>query len=175
MKITIKRNAVGDLMTTGKHIGTIVSVEMDLSKALDAQTHWADQTPELKVFVRNAQGAYITCWLHLGAYKNSNDFPSGVAPKGFEFRSFNADSEKFLVEKKTNKRVASPERLEKMLAKVGNLASVAGIEGEDIDINDLVAELEGKEVGVDVRENNLGRVEVYNFLPAIEVLEAIEA
>src|SRR3990167_5942510 len=117
MKIKIERKQIGGLLPVGDHKVTITEASIDMSKE---QPNWSDKTPQLKVVCKNEQGQ-ITGWLNLKGYKNSSD-SNEIAPKGFEFRSYDANSEKFLVDKRTSKRVESPERTAKLLENVGNLA-----------------------------------------------------
>lgn len=163
ISITAKKKDIGGLLPVGDHIVEITEAGMELSKENDV---FNDQTPQLKIVCKSAKGQ-ITAWMNLKGYKNASD-TDGVAPKGFEFRSFNEDSEKFLVDKKTSKRVQSDERTANLHENVGNLAFAADIEGE-IDLEELPAELTGKQVGVRVRENKQGRLEAYYFMLPSEV------
>lgn len=158
--ITIAKKVIGGLLAVGDHICEIVECGLEQSKEQD---NWNDRTPQLKVVSKNKTGQ-ITAWLNLRGYKNVSDFEGGIAPKGFEFRSFDENSEKFLVDKKTGKRVESPERTAKLLENVGNLAYAAGITDEQIDIDALQTELLSSTVAVRVRENARGQREAYYFM-----------
>lgn len=162
MRITVKKKEIGGLLKAGDHNVTITECALELSKE---QPKWSDRTPQLKVVVKNQSGQ-ITAWMNLRGYKNSSDFENGIAPINHEFRSFDENSEKFLVNKKTNKRVESPERTAKLLENVGNLAFAAGIEDETIDTDDIPDALVGKTCTVRVRETASGKTEAYYFMPA---------
>src|SRR3990167_1814691 len=126
MKIKIERKQIGGLLPVGDHKVTITEASIDMSKE---QPNWSDKTPQLKVVCKNDKGQ-ITSWMNLRGYKNASDFPGEIAPKCHEFRSYDANSEKFLVDKKTNKRGESPERSAKRAENVGNLSFAAGIDAE---------------------------------------------
>ena len=158
--ITVAKKVIGGLLSIGDHIVEIVECGLELSKEQD---NWSDRTPQLKVVAKNKTGQ-ITAWMNLRGYKNASDFEGGIAPKGFEFRSYDENSEKFLVDKKTGKRVESPERTAKLLENVGNLAYAAGIKSEELDLDDLQDELQGASVAVRVRENSKGNREAYYFM-----------
>lgn len=165
MNIKVAKKELGGLLKAGDHQVTITEAGIELSKE---QPNWSDRTPQLKVVVKNVLGQ-ITAWMNLRGYKNASDFEGGLAPKGHEFRSFDENSEKFLVNSKTNKRVESPERTAKLLENVGNLAFAAGIEESDIEIEDLVDQLTGSTCSVRVRETAAGRVEAYYFTQSASV------
>lgn len=168
--ITAAKKIIGGLLAIGDHIAEIVECGKELSKE---QENWNDRTPQLKVVAKNKTGQ-ITAWMNLRGYKNASDFEGGVAPKGFEFRSYDETSEKFLVDKKTGKRVESQERTAKLLENVANLMFAAGIEGTS-DLDALPDELQGQSVGVRVRENSRGKAEAYYFLRPEEVSSEVEA
>ena len=163
--IHVAKKVIGGLLAIGDHIVEISECGMELSKEQD---NWNDRTPQLKVVAKNKTGQ-ITAWMNLRGYKNASDFEAGVAPKGFEFRSYDENSEKFLVDKKTGKRVESPERTAKLLENIGNLAYSAGITDESIDLDKLQEELAGATVGVRVRENSRGQREAYYFMQTEEI------
>lgn len=162
--ISVAKKVIGGLLAIGDHIVEISECGLEQSKEQD---NWSDRTPQLKVVAKNKTGQ-ITAWMNLRGYKNAGDFDGGIAPKGFEFRSFDENSEKFLVDKKTGKRVESPERTAKLLENVGNLAYAAGIKEEEIDLDSLQDELTGATVAVRVRENGRGQREAYYFMQAEE-------
>jgi hypothetical protein len=171
MKITSKKQNIGSLLPAGDHVVTITECGMELSK--ENSELWADQTQQLKVVMKNDKGM-ITSWLNLEGFKNKKDYPDGVAPKGFDFRQFDENSDAFLVNTKTNKRVRSQERTDKLLAKVGNLAFVLGFEEDaDFELDEVIASAISSEIGVRIRENNKGKLEPFHFIPANEV--AVEA
>ena len=163
MKIQPKRKIIGGLLQPGKHKVTITECALELAKENDI---FGDRTPQLKVVVKNESGQ-STAWMNLKGYQNATDH-DGQAPVGHEFRSFNDDSEKFLVEKKTGKRIESKDRSESLQENVANLAASAGIT-EEMEIEELTEALVGKEVGVSIRENGRGQLEAYYFFPAEEV------
>jgi len=163
--IKVVKKVIGGLLPIGDHIVDITECGMELSKE---QENWNDRTPQLKVVAKNKAGQ-ITAWMNLRGYKNVDDFEGGIAPKGYEFRSFDDNSTKFLVEKKTGKRVESPERTAQLLENIGNLAFSAGIEDEEIDLDDLQESLNGATVAVRIRENSRGQHEAYYFMQPEEV------
>ena len=162
---------IGGLLPVGQHKVEIIEAAFITSNAV-VKRPWDDVTPQLKLVYKNENGV-ITSWMNCKGYKNINDFVGGVAPKNHELRSFDEDSEKFLVDKKTNKRVESPERTEEMLQNVDRVAISAGVveEGEDYDFNDLPNMLVGEMVGIKVIENKRGKVEVSFAMP----VEAVKA
>ena len=162
--IIVAKKVIGGLLSIGDHICSIVECGLEQSKEQD---NWSDRTPQLKVVAKNKTGQ-ITAWFNLRGYKNASDFENGIAPKGFEFRSYDENSEKFLVDKKTGKRVESPERTAKLLENVGNLAYAAGITEESIDIDALQTELLDATIAVRVRENSRSQREAYYFMQAEE-------
>ncbi len=159
MKVTVAKKELGGLFKAGDHDVNITECGLEMSKE---QPKWSDRTPQLKVVMKNATGM-ITSWLNLRGYKNSAD-TNGIAPKGHEFRSYSADSEKFLVNKATGKRVVDDERTQKLLSNVGNLAFAAGIQDEEIDTDNLPDALLGASLTVRVRESANGKPEAYFFL-----------
>lgn len=164
MNIKVAKKELGGLLKAGDHNVTITTATITMSKE---QAQWKDRTPQLEVVCKNKSGQ-ITGWLNLRGYKNSNDFEGGLAPKGHEFRSYSADSEKFLVNSKTNMRVESPERTAKLLENVGNLAFAAGVTDEEISIEELPDALLNADVAVRVRENGRGS-EAYYFMQSSAV------
>jgi len=164
MTIKVAKKEIGGLLKAGDHQVIITEAGIELSKE---QQSWTDRTRQLKVVVKNKFGQ-ITAWLNLKGYKNISDFPGGIAPKGHEFRSYDESSEKFLVNKATGKRVESAERTAKLLENVGNLAYSAGIEVEEIELEDVPSELVDASCGVRVRENGRGQLEAHYFMKASE-------
>lgn len=166
----VKKVLKGGLLSVGKHLTTITDIVEDVATA---SANWADLTPQIKVVFKNASGT-ITQWFNMKGYKSIADFPTGIAPKGFEFRSSENGNENYLVNIKTNKRVESDEKTAQAMKIFGEFACDAGIaEGEDFGIADVI----GKEIGVAVRDNNRGGVEVHYTMPAsrVKVSEDAEA
>jgi hypothetical protein len=170
MKIEIKKKELtGGLLPAGDHIGVIHSAAVTLSK-VNAQ--WKDRTHMLEIIIKNAVGCAYA-WLNLDAFKNSTDC-NGVAPKGMRFASFNADSEKFLVDGK-GFRVKDQTKIDKLAENIANLAFSVGEEGE-LDSEALVAyatelcdSLLGKKVGFRIKDNADGKTETTYFMTVDEV------
>jgi hypothetical protein len=165
--------AIGGLLAIGQHVAEMVEVAFTTAKE---STKWVDKTPQVKIVYKNETGQ-VTAWMNCRGYKNISDFPNGIAPKGHEFRSFDEDSEKFLVDKKTNMRVESPERTEQLLQNIDRVAISAGVveEGEDYDFNDLPNLLVGESVGIKVIENKRGKIEVSFAMPVKDVKSTVAA
>lgn len=128
----------------GKNLVEIIECGLELS---EEEIIWNDRTPRLKIIVGNKRGK-ITTYMNLRGYKNASDFEGEIAPFGYEFRSLDRNLERVLVDKKTGKRIESPERTTELREKVGNVAYAAGIEMEEIDLDTFQEEIVGKTVGV---------------------------
>src|ERR1035437_6583678 len=172
MKIAIKLKEIGGLLPAGQHLVTITEAGIENSAKNE---HWADLTPQLKVVAKDENGLQATAWINVKGFQNASDF-NDVAPKGCEFRSYDENSEKFVVDKKTNKRVESKERTAKLLENIGSLAACAGIDGEELEgdtvidiLNELAPQLIDASVGVKIRENSRGKIEVAYFMPSEKV------
>ncbi|TAL61578.1 MAG: hypothetical protein EPN85_04455, partial [Bacteroidetes bacterium] len=129
-------------LDTAEQKAIIKEAKIELSKG---QPNWNDRSLQLKIVVANSKFK-LKASLNLIGYKNSSDFGGGLAPKGHEYRPIDYVSEKFVVNLKTGKRVESTERTNKLLENVGKLAHAARIDKAEIEIEDLVDTLVGKEI-----------------------------
>lgn len=174
------------LLPAGKHVVEIVEATPLSSQELvtpeGEMPKWIDKTPQVKIVMRNAVGQ-TTYWMNLTAFKSIKDFSDGVAPVGYAFRSFNENSEKFLVDIATNKRVECPEghpRLAIVEEIFGNFAASVGFTDEDgaIEIDEILAGSVGRNIGVNVKERiNNGKtyLEVASVMPANRVKQEVTA
>lgn len=163
----VKKVLKGGLLNTGEHL---VSIESIIEDASSPSTNWADTTPQIKATMKNDDGV-ITRWFNMKGYQSLEDFPTGKAPKGFEFRSSEQGDENYLVNSKTNERVESEEKTALAEKIFCEFACDAGVEeGADFDENDLIE----AELGVVVRDNGNGGVEVHYTKPASQVKEVAD-
>jgi len=159
----IKKVLKGGLLNAGEHL---VSIDSIIEDSASPSSNWEDITPQLRVTMKNEDGV-ITRWFNMKGYQSIEDFPTGKAPKGFEFRSSENGDEGYLVDSKTNERVESEEKTALAEKIFCEFACDAGVEeGADFDENDLL----GAELGVVVR-NNASGVEVHYTKPASQVEE----
>jgi len=162
--VSVKKVLKGGLLSIGQHLTTIASI-VEAKPTEDIDRQWNDDTPQLEVTFQSEEGS-IKKWYNLAGYKSKSDYPTGVAPKGFEFRSSANGDENYLVNIKTGMRVQDEEKTataEKIFCELANDAGIA--EGEGFGISDLI----GKQIGVNVRDNNKGGVEVHYTMPASRV------
>lgn len=172
LKFIAEEVKLGGLLKAGKHIVKIELANWEESAA-HSEAAWTDVNKQLKVVLRNKNGV-ITAFMNTIGYQNSKDF-NDVAPAGHFFASFGTDATKYVVDKKTNERVESPERSEKMQKMIGNLLFAAGL--SNATEKTICKDLKDAEVGVWVQEKQLAGktvVEAYYFEPAANIAVSAE-
>lgn len=177
--VSVKKILKGGLLQAGQHATEISEVSLVES---EPSTQWADRTAQLKVAFKNAAGS-ITRWYNTIGYKSISDFPTGIAPKGFEFRSSESGNENYLVNIKTGLRVENDEKSETCATMLGELLEDAGIPaGTDfsdeatgeVDFEAVAKALYAKPIGLMVKEDN-GKVNVAYTMHVEKVKTAIIA
>ena len=108
--IAKEKKFAGKLLEAGMHLVTVSAIVED-KPSHAADMPWKDVTPQVKITVKNDNG-FISSWFNLRGYKNVNDYPNGIAPKGFEFASSEFGEEQYLISSKTKVRVESAEKSE---------------------------------------------------------------
>lgn len=169
---SIKKVIKGGLLQAGQHITKVASlVEVQAEQALN----WVDRTTQIKAEFKNEEGV-ICRWFNTAGYKSIADFPTGIAPKGFEFRSSENGNENYLVSIKTNERVISDEKTETAYKMIGEFIEDCGIPAgtEFADFNAFASAVTGSEVGVCVKDDG-GKVSVAYTMHAERVKSAVEA
>lgn len=163
---SVARKFNGKLLGEGEHVVTITTVAETLSKPSE---FWKDQTPQIEIGMKDAEGKVITHWLNQKGYMRASDYPNSKAPKGVEFRSSENGNEMYAVDIKSGNRIESADRTADCERIIGEFANDCGIAaGEE-------GTLEGKTVGIGVRKNARDNYEVHYSKPASKVKSTEDA
>jgi len=161
----------GTKLTEGTHLVTIGDKADDVVGVLSHDSvMWAGNSRQVKFRVFNEQG-YAYVYMNLDGFKSEKDYANGKAPVGFEFRSFDANSTKYCVNKKTNERVPSVENTEVLNAKFGHLAACIGLDDSDGDLSqaEIINAAKGVQIGIILRKKENGDIELGQWVPAENV------
>ena len=138
---------------------------------------WKDITPQVKVTVKNDNG-FISHWFNLRGYKNVNDCPNGIAPKGHEFVSSEYGNEQYLIDSKTKERIVSEDKTETAIAGLMDFTVQTGIpEGTEFEsLKELFAAVADKQLAVMVREGeNSNEVHYFTKASRVKVSDEVTA
>lgn len=162
---SVERENKSSILQPGQHVVKVTTVAETNSKA---SSNWNDVTPQVEVVVKNSKGDSLTIWYNLKGYMRESDYPKG-APKGIEFRSSENGNEGYAVNIKTDERIESESRTADCDKIIGEFANDCGIKAG------TEGTLEQKTVGIMVRENSRGFMEMHYTMPASKVKVATEA
>ena len=158
----------GTKLTEGLHLVTIGDKTDDVIGVLSHDSvMWVGNSRQVKFRVFNDEG-YAYVYMNLDGFKSEKDYVNGKAPVGFEFRSFDADSTKYCVNKKSNERVPSPENTAVLDAKFGHLAACIGLDDSEGEISkaEIINAAKGVQIGIKLRKKLNGEIELDQWVPA---------
>lgn len=178
MKIVSKKKVLtGGFLEAGKHICTIESIA-DATPTGKDKTPWDDVTPQLIVVYKkeDEDGEIIgklSQWLNLMGYKSKDDYPDGIAPEGYSFMCSPGNSENYLVNDETNKRIQSDEKSEISIDMLSEMIHDAGIEEgtEFANIQEMKNAVLGADIGVKVNVDGKNHYVHYTYSLEEEVVE----
>ncbi len=168
----VAASAGNSILAAGRHIVQIMSITPDAAIADQEVVPWKDDTPQAKVLFKNKDGIF-TEWLNLKAFKRFSELSAKDKASGKYVGVTHPEfpGEEYAMNKKTGHRVEDPERTATCMGIIGQLANAAGFEVDEEVTED---DLQGKTVGIVVKENANGKLRARSFFrvnPAKKVLE----